>query len=27
MNVSVSTVGTYLQRAREQLKRMLQPAA
>jgi RNA polymerase sigma factor (sigma-70 family) len=27
MHVSVSTVGTYLQRAREELKRMLQPAA
>ena len=26
MNVSVGTVGTYLHRAREQLKRMLQPA-
>ena len=25
MNVSVGTVGTYLHRAREQLKRMLQP--
>ena len=27
MNVSVGTVGTYLHRAREQLKRMLQPTA